>query len=254
MTIMKGFSEIVGVGLPTLAIVNREPKIPFRTAVELLTILCKTIPKLHLAIFGVEKDIDSFLQAAGNSQTATMVREGRVDIASIDAQQIQQRLSTTANKCLASKSVDRLIELGVTETVLEEIEDIANSDSPPGNAIEEDRARSRAERFLFDLLESHPETVGFFYLNQRLEFRHGTQWAEGDLVSPKLRLAIEIDGLYFHLSDEKAYRRDRRKDWEYQRNGYLVLRFLAEDILPDMEVILDTIMSAVAFRKNAAVS
>jgi len=32
------------------------------------------------------------------------------------------------------------------------------------------------------------------------------------------------------LADAEAYRRDRRKDALLQENGYIVLRFLAEDV------------------------
>jgi very-short-patch-repair endonuclease len=48
--------------------------------------------------------------------------------------------------------------------------------------------------------------------------------------------------------NQDQYRRDRRKDWLYQRHGYLVLRFLAEDVVDDLESILATIVEAVAFR------
>jgi very-short-patch-repair endonuclease len=74
--------------------------------------------------------------------------------------------------------------------------------------------------------------------------------AEVDLVSRKLRLAIEIDG-YYHFQDLDDYRRDRRKDLELQRRGYLVLRFLAADVVARLEEILDTILNAVAYRGQA---
>ena len=40
---------------------------------------------------------------------------------------------------------------------------------------------------------------------------------------------VEVDGAQ-HLADPVAYRRDRRKDRLLQENGYLVLRYLAEDL------------------------
>ena len=58
------------------------------------------------------------------------------------------------------------------------------------------------------------------------------------------RLVIELDG-YYHFQDVEAYRRDRRKDWELQHRGFLVLRFLAQDVVARLEEILDTILSAV---------
>ena len=42
-----------------------------------------------------------------------------------------------------------------------------------------------------------------------------------------------------------AYRRDRRKDRLLQDNGYLVPRFLAEDIGKELDVVLDAILRAV---------
>jgi very-short-patch-repair endonuclease len=61
-------------------------------------------------------------------------------------------------------------------------------------------------------------------------------------------LAIELDGTR-HLSDPDAYRRDRRKDLLLQQNGYLVLRFLAEDIGTRLDEVLDTILQTLARQK-----
>ena len=48
-----------------------------------------------------------------------------------------------------------------------------------------------------------------------------------------------------------AYRRDRRKDQLLQENGYLVLRFLTEDVGKELDVVLDAYLerSRVASRK-----
>jgi len=59
------------------------------------------------------------------------------------------------------------------------------------------------------------------------------------------RIAIEIDGKQ-HLTDTNAYRRDRRKDVLLQENGYLVLRFLAEDVGKYLNDILDDIFRALS--------
>lgn len=74
---------------------------------------------------------------------------------------------------------------------------------------------------------------------------------EADLVAEALRLAVEVDGGFYHLAPDQ-YRRDRRKDWLYQRHGYLVLRFLAEDVVGELETVLDTILEAVALRRASA--
>ena len=121
-------------------------------------------------------------------------------------------------------------------------------EAEPAGVEADDRARSAAERFLFDLLSDLPETVGLFELNVRLGFCFGPMPAEVDLLAAGLRLAVEIDGFH-HFRDPDSYRRDRRKDALLQRQGLLVLRFLAEDVVVRLEEILEEIRTAVAFRR-----
>ena len=114
---------------------------------------------------------------------------------------------------------------------------------------DDDPARSAAERFLFEKLESIPETAGLFELNGTLDFRFGpTHWIEVDLVARSIKLAIEIDG-YHHFQDPVAYRRDRRKDLELQKHGYLVVRVLADDVVERFDDVKNTVLEAVAFRR-----
>ena len=68
---------------------------------------------------------------------------------------------------------------------------------------------------------------------------------EVDLLDTEARLAIELDGPQ-HLSDPEAYR--RRKDFLLQENGYLVLRFLTEDVAKRLDNVLDTLTHALAGR------
>src|SRR5262249_39375224 len=89
--------------------------------------------------------------------------------------------------------------------------------------------------------------AGLFQLNTTLDFRFGpNRDIEVDLVAPSVNLAIEVDG-YHHFQDPEAYRRDRRKDLELQKQGYLVVRVLADDVVERLEEMLDTIVAAVAF-------
>ena len=53
-----------------------------------------------------------------------------------------------------------------------------------------------------------------------------------------------------HLGDPDAYRRDRRKDALLQENGYLVLRFLAEDVGKDLDQVLDTILRGLSHQRK----
>ena len=72
---------------------------------------------------------------------------------------------------------------------------------------------------------------------------------EVDLFCAEAGVVIELDGAQ-HLADAEAYRRDRRKDALLQQNGYFVLRFLADDIGKNLDIILDAILAALVHRKN----
>ena len=73
---------------------------------------------------------------------------------------------------------------------------------------------------------------------------------EVDLLCPDARVVIELDGAQ-HLASADAYRRDRRKDWLLQESGYLVLRFLAEDVGRNLGAVLDAIQRALLSRGAA---
>ena len=118
----------------------------------------------------------------------------------------------------------------------------------PADAVGTARARSASEAFLFHRLESLPETRGHFQLNQLLPIPFGERHEmEVDLLCRDARLVIEVDGPQ-HLDDVLAYRRDRHKDALLQERGYLVLRFLAEDIGTRLDQILDTVLRVMAGR------
>lgn len=68
---------------------------------------------------------------------------------------------------------------------------------------------------------------------------------EVDLLCAPSRIAIELDGGQ-HLGDADAYRRDRRKDALLQENGYLIVRFLAEDVGKHLDRVLDAISRALS--------
>ena len=70
-----------------------------------------------------------------------------------------------------------------------------------------------------------------------------------DLLCAPSRIANELDGGQ-HLADADAYRRDRRKDALLQENGYLVLRFLAEDVGKYLDQVLDAILRALSHQES----
>jgi very-short-patch-repair endonuclease len=72
-----------------------------------------------------------------------------------------------------------------------------------------------------------------------------------DFLCIEARIVAEVDGEQ-HLSDANAYRRDRRKDRLLQENGYIVLRFLAEDLAKDLDSVLDAILRALTRHQKSS--
>jgi len=92
-------------------------------------------------------------------------------------------------------------------------------------------------------------TKGRFRLNATLPIAFDGQGSlEVDLLCADARVAVELDGAQ-HLGDPIAYRRDRRKDHLLQENGYLVLRFLAEDVGKELDLVLDAILRSLSHRR-----
>jgi hypothetical protein len=153
----------------------------------------------------------------------------------------------------AAPAIEAVLErggdAGLAARLVEVTHAVARLDE--ANEESEEQARSEAERFLFELLDSQPATAGLFELNGMLDFCFGPRPAEVDLLARSLHLAVELDGSFWHLRDPECYRRDRRKDWELQRRGFLVLRFLAEDVVYQPQEILDTIRAAVGYRRRS---
>jgi superfamily II DNA or RNA helicase/very-short-patch-repair endonuclease len=143
-----------------------------------------------------------------------------------------------------SGSVRRLVRDGVDSPLASLFVHAARP--APTDAEGVDRARSATEAFLYRRLETLPETSGRFRLNHVLPIAFdGVGSLEVDLLSLDARVAVELDGAQ-HLADPAAYRRDRRKDHLLQENGYLVLRFLAEDVGRDLDAVLDVILRALS--------
>lgn len=143
-------------------------------------------------------------------------------------------------------SVQRLIRDGVDAPLADLFAQATNPASAKTDLIA--RARSATEAFLYRRLETLPETSGRFRLNTKLPIPFdGRGQMEVDLLCEEARLAVELDGAQ-HLDSPEAYRRDRRKDMLLQEEGYLVLRFLAEDVGAHLDRVLDAILRALTSR------
>lgn len=145
-------------------------------------------------------------------------------------------------------SVQRLIRDGVDSPLGTMFVHVARSFPPDAEGLA--RARSATEAFLFRRLESLPETAGKFRLNAELPIPFDGQGRmEVDFLDVDARVAIELDGAQ-HLADAEAYRRDRRKDMLLQEHGYVVLRFLAEDVGTHLNEVLDAVLQTLASRER----
>ena len=148
-----------------------------------------------------------------------------------------------------SGSVRRLVRDGVDTPLASLFVVVARTVNPDADGA--DRARSATEAFLYRRLETLAETKGRFRVNVALPIAFdGVRTLEVDLLCADARVAVELDGGQ-HLADPVAYRRDRRKDQLLQENGYLVLRFLAEDVGMELDLVLDAILRALSHRGSA---
>ncbi|AGA31047.1 DUF559 domain-containing protein [Singulisphaera acidiphila] len=190
-------------------------------------------------------EFDGYVRNAPESRAKTLMRAGVIPVRGLGEDELPE---ATAD---LDGAVHRLVSDGASDELVHLFLDAARATtvvpSPP-DAGGTDPARSAAERFLFERLQSLPATAGLFELNAVLDFRFGPSRAmEVDLWARSLGLAVEIDG-YYHFQDADAYRRDRRKDVELQKRGYLVVRVLAEDVVARLEDVLSIILEAVASR------
>jgi hypothetical protein len=207
------------------------------------------VPAVPLGVVVATAVWKQFQTSAPDSRSKALVREGEVIIPAVDATAVEQALGEGGN---SASAVSALITSGADRVLLDAAAEAVRAQMPPPTTtVEEDRARSACEQFLFEFLESLPETAGRFELNAGLDFDFGPRRAEVDLLCRSPRIAIELDG-YFHFLAPDGYRRDRTKDWELQRRGYVVLRFLAQDVIPNLETIRDRILAALAFNSIGA--
>jgi hypothetical protein len=145
-------------------------------------------------------------------------------------------------------TVRRLIRDGVDRPLAKLFVQVASQTILDNDGV--GHAISVTEAFLYHRLETLSKTTGRFHLNIELAIPFdGLGRMEVDLLCVDARIAVEIDGEQ-HLADVAAYRRDRRKDVLLQENGYMVLRFLAEDVGKHLDEVLDSILRAM-FRSDS---
>lgn len=223
-----------------------DPLIWLGLAGHLLAVLAARCPNLPVALAAESLDLDRYLLRSMDSRDRALLREGLVAVGGLTAEDVARRVQNQAIPVAnLTESIQRLAKDGASEELVNAFVTAARFTQPHVDAIA-DQARSAAERFLFERLESLPKTAGEFALNAHPGFCFGNKEAEVDLLAARWQLAVELDGWYYHTLDPENYRRDRRKDWELQRRGYVVLRFLSDDVVAHFEQILDAILAAIA--------
>jgi Protein of unknown function (DUF559) len=212
---------------------------------RLLAELAVVQPGAVLALLVKPDLFDSYVAMAPVSRAKALLRESVITLPRPDS-------LATADSSVTPVETRELI--GVDRTINDLESEILDLGSEKPGPNDDDQSRSAAERFLFESLESIAETAGLFELNATLNFHFGlNRWIEIDLLARSLNIAVEVDGFH-HFQDPDAFRRDRRKDLELQKHGYLIVRVLAEDVVQRLEEVMDTIVAAVAFRRVAAIS
>jgi hypothetical protein len=217
---------------------------------RVLAELAEQCPAVPVALAAEADVVRHYLAGPVESRARALVRESLVTVAALSEPAVIERVRsrTVAAEAIAG-SLRRLAADGSSEELADAFAEAARL----AHAGDSDDARSAAERFLFERLETLPDTAGHFTPNGQPGFAFGNRPAEVDLLAPHWRLAVELDGWYYHTRDQDNYRRDRRKDWELQKRGYLVLRFLSDDVVSRLEEILDTVLAAVHERRQRTI-
>lgn len=235
---IRSLGQLEGIQRPALLWIPPMQAI-WKAHLDLLAELATEVPAADLGIQVAGEALNAWL-VGPDTRLRAMVREGRIDL----AESVAQPISVPPE--LARETRELLKRWGSTGEVIACFEAAAAATAEARGSEEEDareRARSAAEAFLFRLLAMLPDTAGRFELNGCVELPGEAHPREIDLIDRRGFIAIEIDG-YYHFQDPDAYRRDRRKDLALQRGGFLVLRFLADDVVVRLETVLATIREA----------
>ena len=203
------------------------------------------VPGFRVGMAVTEADADRFFVAVAGTRLETLLREGYVAVATT-VPETPPVTSAAPMAGLVPAVVTRSLPAAAHGSVASAwAEAVAQQPARrTKSAGKDDRARSAVERFLYEVLAYHPVTAGRFQLNVPVDTRSGRlPRTEVDFLAARERLALEVDG-YYHFRNADAYRHDRLKDFVLQQEGYTVVRFLAEDVMNRLDVVLDTIICA----------
>lgn len=218
------------------------------TALTALTQLVEAVPQLPVGLALTIAQGQGLLDELPESRVKAMLRGGLIDVPAPEPGNIRQWLSDCS---VDDEQLQPLLHLaetyGTTPEVLDTALTLLDPAQQPETAAEDAIYRSQAEWFLAQYLEAKPTTMGRFQVNARLDIDFGGRPMEVDFLDAAAKIVIELDG-HYHFQSLDNYRRDRRKDRLLQQQGFLVLRFLSEDVVSDLEGILNAVDQALATR------
>ncbi|WP_430712091.1 DUF559 domain-containing protein [Nodosilinea sp. AN01ver1] len=253
-TVLASFAAVARLFLPSavpgLLVLLPEDN---RAAVALTALaqLVEAVPQIPVALALTVAQVQYLLNELPESRAKAMLRGGLIDVPLPELGNLKQRLS---DRNLDDEQLQPLLHLvethGTTPDVLDTALTLLDPAHQPKTEEAADVYRSQAEWFLFQYLEAKPTTTGRFQVNARLDINFGDRPMEVDFLDGAAKIVIELDG-HYHFQCLDNYRRDRRKDRLLQQQGFLVLRFLSEDVVSDLEGILDAVDQALATRSSS---
>lgn len=254
-TLLKNFAIVTQL-LPPLSVPGLFVLLPeetahteLRAALTTLTQLVEAVPKLPVGLVLTAKQEEWVLNRFTESRAKAMVRSGLIEIPAPKQDDLKQWLYERGVR--DEERQQTLLDLaqkhGATTESLETAVTLIELADQPQSEASATLYRSQAEQFLFQYLEINPKTVGRFQVNAQLDIAFGGRPMEVDFLDTQAKIVIELDG-HYHFGSLDHYRRDRRKDRLLQQHGFLVLRFLSEDVVRDLEGIFDAVDQSLTLR------
>ncbi|MCB0104306.1 MAG: DUF559 domain-containing protein, partial [Caldilineaceae bacterium] len=200
-----------------------------------LTQLVEATPVLPIGLALTTEQANWALGEFPESRTKAMVRNGLIMIPAPAQSELRQWLHTHGVEDADRQQtiLDLAQKHGATTEVLATAVILTDPARQHQGAEAATIYRSQAEAFLYRYLEINPSTVGRFQVNAQLDIDFGGRPMEVDFLDAAAKIVIELDG-HYHFGSFDHYRRDRRKDRLLQQHGFLVLRFLSEDVVSQL--------------------
>jgi len=115
------------------------------------------------------------------------------------------------------------------------------------------RMTSAPQRRLYESLQS---------LSVKFELEYQIDCYSVDIAAPDIRLAIEVDGDFFHVNESLGYkakyrvqkrnlRNDKKKQLHLEKSGWEVIRFWVSDIKKDIECIVKQLEAKIRMMKSS---